>query len=165
MIAPSPLHDPPVVEDRVEEWMIVPDGVDLVLEAATLEAVFAAQRLMRVHAMRRELLQEAAGRGAGVTDIVERSIRLELAAAMRITEHAAGRMIARAEALVLRYPRALDSLGGGRMTLAHAEFLVDAVDELMPELREQVVARAVQLAEDEPVGTFRRSLRALIETV
>ncbi len=95
----------------------VPDAVDLVLEAATMESVFAAQRLERVDAMRRELLAEAAGRGAGVTDIVERSIRLELAAAMRVTEYAAGRMIVLAEALVHRYPAALDSLGGGRMTL------------------------------------------------
>ena len=44
----------------------VPDVVDLVLEAATMEAVFAAQRLVRVDAMRRELLADAAGRGAGV---------------------------------------------------------------------------------------------------
>ena len=78
-----------------------------------MEAVFAAQRLERVDGMRRELLTEAAGRGAGVTDIVERSIRLELAAAMRVTEYAAGRMIVLAEALVHRYPAALDSLGGG----------------------------------------------------
>ena len=72
--------------------MPVPDVVDLVLEAATMEAVFAAQRLTRIDAMRRELLREAEGRGEGVTDIVERSIRLELAAA-----HACDRVRGRAQ--------------------------------------------------------------------
>jgi hypothetical protein len=142
----------------------VPDAVDLVVEAATMEAVFAAQRLVRVDAMRRELLAEAAGRGAGVTDIVERSIRLELAAAMRVTEYAAGRMIAHAQALVHRYPDALDSLGGGRMTQKHAEILVDELDRLEPQLRSGLAVRAVALAEAEPVGTFRRALRALVDT-
>jgi hypothetical protein len=64
----------------------VPDAVDLVVEAATMVSVFAAQQLIRVDAMRRELLREATGRGDGVRDIVERSIRLDLAAAMRVTE-------------------------------------------------------------------------------
>lgn len=146
-------------------WPPVPDAVDLVVEAATMESVFAAQRLLRIDAMRRELLTEAVGRGAAVIDIVERSIRLELAAAMRITEYAAGRMIVHAQALVDRYPAALDALGGGRITPKHAEILVDDIDQLPPELREQVVARAVALAEAEPVGTFRRALRTLIETV
>ncbi len=143
----------------------VPDAVDLVVEAATMESVFAAQRLERVDGMRRRLLAEAAGRGAGVTDIVERSIRLELAAAMRVTEYAAGRMIVLAEALVHRYPVVLDSLGGGRITLKHAEVLVDSVDTLPPDLRDEVLTTVVALAEAEPVGTFRRALTALVEKV
>ena len=142
-----------------------PDVVDLVLEASTMESVFAAQRLLRIHGMRCELLTEAEGRGAGVTDLVERSIRLELAAAMRITEAAAGRMITRADALVTRYPAALDGLGSGRMTLGHAEHLADTLDQLPPELCTEVLERAVALAEAEPMGTFRRALRTLIETV
>ena len=151
---------------EVEHWVPpVPDVVDLVLETAAMEAMYAAQRLMRVDAMRRDLLLEALGRGSGVTEIVERSIRLELAAAMRITEYAAGRMIVHAEALVRRYPEALDSLHGARITPKHAEILVDEVDQLPLDLREQVVARAVELAEAEPVGVFRRALRTLVATV
>ena len=164
-----PADEPPDPEDW-GAWLVegydgppVPDAVDLVLEAATMESVFAAQRLRSVDSMRRELLIEAHGRGVGVTDIVERSIRLELATTMRITEYAAGRMIVQAEALVRRYPAALDSLGGGRMTPKHAEILVDALDELTPDLRDEVEQVAVQLAESLPVVTFRRSLRALIE--
>ena len=142
----------------------VPDAVDLVLETATMMSVFAAQRLTRVHAMRRELLQEADGRGDGVRDIVERSIRLELAAAMRVTEYAAGRLIAQAEALVRRYPSALAALGAGRITEKHAEILADLLDETPAELRATLLERALPLAEAEPVGTFRRALRTLIQT-
>ncbi len=167
----DPDFEPPDPEASAGFWAgdaycaPIPDAVDLVVEAATMESVFAAQRLQRVDAMRRELLIEANDRGAGVRDIVERSIRLELAAAMRVTEYAAGRMIVQAEALVHRYPAALDSLGGGRMTPKHAEILVDAVDELPLELRGDVAEKAVQLAETQPVGTFRRALQALIEAV
>ncbi|MEZ3160501.1 DUF222 domain-containing protein [Microbacterium sp. BWT-B31] len=147
----------------VEEWMLAPDAVGLVLEAATMEAVFAAQRLERVDAMRRELLAEAPARRVGDTEVRERSIRLELAAAMRVSEYAAGRMLQLAEALVHRYPRALDSLAGARITLRHAELLVDEIDRLPAELRELVVAPAVVLAEAEAVGPFRRALRTLVE--
>ena len=142
----------------------VPDAVDLVVETATMMSVFAAERLMRIDAMRRELLREATGRGDGVRDIVERSIRLELAAAMRVTEYAAGRLIAQAGALVRRYRPALEALGSGRITDKHAEIIADLLDEAPPELRERLLERAVPLAESEPVGTFRRVLRTLIET-
>lgn len=168
MLTPSSVLAPEGSEHvEWDESMLppVPDAVDRLLEAATMESVFVAQRLSWIDVMRREQLAQALGRGAGVTDIVERSIRLELAAAMRVTEYAAGRMIVHAEALVHRYPEAMDSLARGRMTPRHAEILVDAVDELMPDLRDQVAARAVALAEAEPVGVFRRALRDLVETV
>ena len=76
---------------------------------------------------------------------------------MRITEYAAGRMITIADALAHRYPAVLESLGGARITLKHAEILVDPVDQLMPELRAAVAVKALVLAEAEPVGTFRRA--------
>lgn len=142
-----------------------PDAVGLVLEAASLESVFAAQRLIRVDAMHRELREAAGERRVGTSEIVERSIRLELAAAMRITEHAAGQMLGHAEALVHRYPAALDALGGARITQRHAEILVEGLDALMPDKRGPIVAQALRLAEDQPVGTFRRALRRLIDTV
>ncbi|MDT0144702.1 DUF222 domain-containing protein [Microbacterium sp. PRC9] len=142
----------------------VPDAVDLVVETATMMSVFAAQRVTRIDSMRRELLREASGRGDGVRDIVERSIRLELAAAMRITEYAAGRLITLAEALVRRYPAALDALSSGRITEKHAEIIADLLDEAPPELRDRLLERAMPSAESEPVGTFRRALRALIDS-
>ena len=154
---------------RQEAWeaglLWNPDDADLVLEAANLEATFAAQRLERVHGMRMRLLARATGNGDGPRDVIERSIRLEIASLLRVTEHAAGRMITHAEALTLRYPAALTSLGHADITVRHAEILVDQLDQLLPELRAQVAPRALELAEAEPVGSFRRALQALIDRV
>jgi hypothetical protein len=51
------------------------------------------------------------------------------------------------------------------MTERHATVLVELVDAVEPELRENVVARAVELAESDPVGAFRRRLRKMIDSV
>lgn len=153
-------------EDDVDDFIPpVPDAVDLVLETATMLSVFAAERLRRIEALRREELALIVGLGSGAIDVAERSIRLELSAAMRITEYAAGRLLLQADALVNRYSGALDALGQARITEKHAEILVDLLDQVMPELRADIVDRAVALAEAEPVGTFRRRLRDLIARV
>ena len=167
-ISTAPLHSGTVdwLVDEAEGFLPpVPDAVDLVLETATMMSVYAAQRLVRIENMRREMVAEATGRGDAVRDILERSMRLELAAAMRITEYAAGRLLAQADALVNRYPAALDSLSSGRMTERHAEILVDLVDELPPDQRGEIAELAVELAEEEPVGAFRRTLRNQIAKV
>ena len=101
------------VGERPDDYLPpVPDAVDLVLETATMMSVFAAQRLVRVERLRREEVASllASGSGFGAIEVAERSVRLELASAMRITEYAAGRLTAQAEALVNRYPAALDAL-------------------------------------------------------
>ena len=168
-MTPSPAGEcapPRVLDDDMEASVPpAPDVVDLVVETATMMSVLAAERLVRIDAMRRELLAEATGRGGAVRDVIERSIRLELAAATRITEYAAGRLLMHAEALVSRYPSVLDSLWGGRITEKHAEIYVDLLDEVPPELRGQVCDRALVLAETQPVGSFRRALRDLISRV
>ena len=51
-----------------------------------------------------------------------------------------------------------------RLTERHAEILVGGLDELEPELRTGLFDRALALAETQPVGEFRRSLRKLIES-
>lgn len=163
-VAPSPF-------EGCEEWVPpVPDAVDLVVEASTMVSVFAAQRYARIDAMRREQVADARRFGAGEVELVERSIRLELAAAMRVSEYAAGRLIVLAEALVRVYPSAWDALAGGRITEKHAEVLVDLLGELPDGVSEGLVADAVALAETEPVNTFRRKLhdrvtRAQAETL
>ncbi|MFE1646318.1 DUF222 domain-containing protein [Microbacterium sp. P01] len=148
-----------------DEWVPpIPDAVDLVIETQSVMSVLAAQQYARVDAMRGELLADAAANGYAHTDVVERSIRLELALAMGMTEAAADMLLAHAEALVHRYPAALDSLGGARMTAGHANALVDALDAVEPELRDDLLPALVLLAETQPVGTFRRRMRVLIET-
>ncbi len=128
-------------------------------------SIMTAQQLQRVEAMRRDALDDAAVHGYALNDVIERSVRLELAAALAITEAAAGSMIAQADALVNRYPAALDSLSGARITPRHAAVLIEALDAVDPALREGLAPQALALAEAQPLGTFRRLLRKLVETV
>lgn len=153
-------------EEWGEEFLPpVPDAVDRVVEAATMMSVFAAQQFERVAAMHSEALEDAAAKGLALTGVVERGIRLELATVLRVTERAADQLIVRADALVHRFPVMLDALGGGRVTERHAEVFVDAMAGVEAEFHDAVVPRAIELAQVEAVGTFRRSLARLIETV
>ncbi|MFK4806469.1 DUF222 domain-containing protein [Microbacterium sp. ZW CA_36] len=146
-------------------YQVFPDELDLVVEAATMMTVLAAQRLERIDAMRREALRDATRNGRVLTEVVERGVRLELAAALRITEHAAGELLSFAEAMVHSYPAVLVSMERAQITEVHAQILVAAVNELEPEFRAQVLESGIVLAESEAVGTFRRKLRTLIDKV
>ncbi|WP_344059731.1 HNH endonuclease signature motif containing protein [Microbacterium pumilum] len=133
---PPPEHDDePRWESDFSDWPSTgadaPDAVGLVMEVADVIAVFAAERLVRVDRMRREALAHAERYGWTMTDVVARSIRLELACALRITEHAAGDLLGLAEAVVHRYPPVLESLSRARMTERHAEVLVSALDRCL----------------------------------
>jgi len=140
-----------------------PDAVALVMEVADLAAVVAAQRFVRVDALRREALDDVTRYGGGSRELVMRSLRLELAAALRVSETAAGMLLARAESLVHRYPTVLDSLSRANVTERHVEILVDALDVLAPDVAAGLESRARVLAETLPVGSFRRALRRLID--
>ena len=136
----------------------------MVVGLAEMMAACAAEQLQGIDELRRAHLMDAEVAGQRFTDVVMRGLRLEIAAAMRIAEHAAGRLISLAEALVHRYPTAMRSLERARITERHAEILVDGLDELEPGLRAGLFDRALALAETEPVGEFRRSLRRLIDS-
>jgi len=158
--------------DPLEEWDEIPDwdapvptAMDLVIESAAAVSGHAADQLKRINALRLEALAEAARAGNTLADVIERSVRLELACALSITESSAGSLITLAEALVHRYPAVLESLSRARMTQKHASELVGAIDAAEPEFRAQLLPRAIALAEALPVGTFRRKLRKLIESV
>src|SRR6478735_4747592 len=117
---------PPPLDD---EWYPpAPDAIALVEECDSMVAILVAERYQRVDVMRQEALAKARLRGREPSEVVERGIRLDLACALRITEHAAGMLIAQADALVHRYPTVLDSLGGARMTQSHALALIEALD-------------------------------------
>jgi hypothetical protein len=87
------------------------DDLDLVMEAADMLAVFAAQRLARIHGMRVRALAEAERQGRTLTGVPERSVRLELACALRITEHAADALLSLAEAVVVPVSRGAGVVG------------------------------------------------------
>jgi hypothetical protein len=163
----DPLGDqrPEVAAARERAAFDAPDTLDHLIEVADMVTMQAAQRLIGVNVLRREALADAARHGRVLTEVVERSVRLEIAAALRITESEAGAMMAMGEALVERYPAVLDSFARARMTERHARILVEAIQAVEPELHARILPAAVGLAEAEPVGTFRRRLRALIETV
>ena len=152
------------VAAREQAALDAPDALDHLIEVVDMETMCAAQSLLRVNALRQEMLADAARHGCGLKDVVERSIRLEIAAALRITESAAARMVSRSEALIYRYPAVLDSFRAARMTQRHADILIEALDAVEPEFRDGILPRAVELAEVQPIGAFRRALRALIET-
>lgn len=170
---PRPPHDTvgageeprDVVEARQRAAADAPDTLDLLIEIADMVTMQAAQRLIGVNVLRREALADAAARGRVLTDVVERSVRLEIAAALRITESEAAGMLTLGAALVERYPAVLDSFASARMTERHVRLLIEAADAVEAPLRDRIVSEAIELAEAEPVGAFRRRLRGLIETV
>jgi len=141
------------------------DGLDAVSDVSTLMSVFAAQRFERVESLRREAMAEAAVFRGKTTEILMRSLRLELAAVLQVTEHIAERMLVTADGLVNRYPLMLDALSHARTTERHADVFVELVDQVEPELRDQVVPLAVDLATTHALGSFRRLLRKLVDTV
>src|SRR6478752_4332719 len=132
-----------------EEWLPpVPDPVDLVVECDAMVSVFVAERYLRVEAMRQDALSDARGHADQLGEILERSLRLELAAALGVTEHAAGTLITEADALVNRYSAVLASLSQARLTPRHAGVLVEAMDAVEPAFRERLVAAALNLGEN-----------------
>lgn len=98
------------------------------------------------------------------TELVDRAVRLEVAAALRVTEYSAGRLMQVAEALAVRYPDALALLDGADTTVPHAEFIVDELDQVDIEVRERVRAEVIDLARTLTIGPFRRAVRTLIDT-
>lgn len=141
------------------------DRLDLVIEVADVMATFATERLSRVAAFHAGMLADAGRERAVSREIVDRSARLEIAAALRVTEHAAGRLLAMADAVVRRYPAVLTALYQARVTERHAEILVDALDLAVPEHRDFLSSRGIALAAQQPVGAFRRSLVRLVESL
>ena len=148
---------------RLQAAAEAPDTLDLLAEVSAMMTSQAAERLVWIDAARREAVADAARHGRGLSGVADRSVRLEIAAVLRITEHAAAALMMQAEALVHRYPTVLDSFRCARISERHAEILVSAMDVLEPELRAGIVPLAVQLAEIHPVGTFRRALTMLID--
>ncbi|WP_240640402.1 HNH endonuclease signature motif containing protein [Microbacterium sp. 10M-3C3] len=155
---PDVVRDPTIGEPGI-------DALAWVQDSSVMLAVFAAERFERIAEYRREAMASPHPFRGAAPELIERSLRLELAAALQLTEHTAARLLHTAHALTERYPAALDALHGGRTTAQHAELFVELVDAVEPELRDVVIPTALELAESCPLGTFRRRLRALVDTV
>ncbi|MFS0733455.1 DUF222 domain-containing protein [Microbacterium sp. 1P10UB] len=139
------------------------DAVGQVTDIAAVLTIQTAEQYASVAALRRETMTDA-GSSAVADEMIDRSLRLELAAALRLTEYAVGDLLARSTALVERYPAALDAMMHARITDQHARYLVDLLDAADAETAVRLTRVAVALAEELPAGSFRRRLRRLIET-
>lgn len=156
---------PEEFDDGFDERPPIPDTLDLIIERGAMISIHAAEQYAGIEKARREAHADAAQERYTDTEIIERSLRLELAMGLGITEYAAGMLIVEAEALVNRYPAVLDSLWGARINQRHVRDLIAALDAVEPEYRDRLIGPAVELAESQPVGKFRRKLRKLIDTV
>ena len=143
----------------------VAGALDAVVDVDRAITALVSDRFAAVLAWREQTVRSAAEDGWATPEMVARSMRLELASALRITEYAAAVMIAHAEALQDRYALAGAALRDGRITERHAAILIDLLDTVEPELRAGLLPRAVALAEELPLGAFRRALRKLVDAV
>ncbi|MDQ1130821.1 HNH endonuclease signature motif containing protein [Microbacterium sp. SORGH_AS_0888] len=176
MVSPS-THDTQTtpVADRVPwddesypfelDAMLCPEPLDRVQEISTLMGVFLAERAMWIAAMCRDAFAGAGGFGEAAPAVLLRSLRLELAAALRVTEYVAGDLLRRSVALCDHFPEVLTALSTSRITERHADLLIDALEEIEPEHSGRLLEEGLALAERQPVGTFRRALSALSNTL
>lgn len=139
------------------------DALDDAILLSNEMAMLAAERFRSIQRLHAEMLSHVGPGGRSTRDVMERSLRLEVASALRITEYAAEELLYVAVTLVEEYPAALISLAHGRITEQHAKIMVKLLSEAPEEVRRPLVGRAVDLAEDLPVGSFRRALKKLIE--
>ncbi|MFL0564941.1 DUF222 domain-containing protein [Microbacterium sp. 179-I 1D1 NHS] len=143
----------------------VPDGVpttlDWVVLSADMATIHAAQRYASIVELWDDAIR-AATRDEGASVLAERSVRLEVASALRITEHAAGRLMGVGRALVNRYPAVWASMSHADITDTHATIIVDGLDEL-DVARDELIGEVLSLAEEMPTGPFRRAVKRIVD--
>lgn len=143
----------------------VPDGVpttlDWVVLSADMATIHAAQRYACIVELWDDAIR-AATRDEGASVLVERSVRLEVASALRISEHAAGRLMGVGRALVKRYPAVWEAMSHADITDTHATIIVDGLDEL-DVVRDDLVGEVLALAEEMPTGPFRRTVKRIVD--
>ncbi len=153
MSSPSPYID------EVPEG--IPTALDWVVMSADMATIHAAQRYRCIVELWDDAIR-AADRDEGASVLVERSVRLEVAAALRITEHAAGRLMGTGRALVKRYPAVWQAMSRAGITDTHVTIIVDGLDELEI-VRDELVGEVLALAEHMPTGPFRRAVKRIVD--
>ncbi|MDZ8276685.1 DUF222 domain-containing protein [Microbacterium aquimaris] len=151
------------VELLMESASDHPDSLDDVLDLSHVMMRFVAQRYVAIDGMRRRAVAEASAFGVDLASVAFRSVRLELAAGMRVSEYVAEAMLQQAEALVHRYPEVWHSLHAGRIDDDKGYVLVTGLDELGPDAAAALLPEALDAAENLQIGPFRRALRKLVE--
>ncbi|WP_405374870.1 MULTISPECIES: DUF222 domain-containing protein [unclassified Microbacterium] len=153
-------------DEEFERWptevpIDVPSTLDWVVMCANMATVHAAQRYRCIVDLWDDAIAEEHRHDRDAL-LVERSVRLEVATALRITEHAAGRMMGLGRALVYRYPTVLDSMSHADITETHATIIVDGLDQL-DVVRDELVADVLAVAEEMATGPFRRHVRRIVD--
>ena len=141
------------------------DVIDDIVDQSRQMGALAAARYRSAYRMRAEAYASQ-GHGdpsAASNEMIERALRLEVACALRITEYAAEALIGTAMSLVTSYPHVLKSLEAGRVTDQHVGVMLKCLTAAPIEVREALAAPALALAEQYPVGVFRKKLKELIE--
>lgn len=98
-------------------------------------------------------------------DLRLRSLRAEVACALRVPERTAERMLYTSETLARALPATLHALESGRISYRHAEALVDESTTLDSSAVASLEAAALPHAETLTVAKFRKKLRMLREAV
>ncbi|WP_413354826.1 DUF222 domain-containing protein [Microbacterium sp. 1P06AB] len=139
----------------------IPTTLDWVVMCADMATVHAAQRYASIVELWDDAIR-AATRDEGASVLVERSVRLEVASALRITEHAAGRLMGVGRALVKRHPAVWEAMSRAGITETHATIIVDGLDEL-DVARDELIGEVLTLAEEMPTGPFRRAVKRIVD--
>jgi hypothetical protein len=92
-------------------------------------------------------------------DMARRSFVAEIAAALRIQDRTADRLIQTSHTLVSELPSTLTALGDGRLSYRHAQILADNTYSLDPESVRELELRMLGVAEKKTPSQFERSVR------
>ena len=152
---------------------------DALIVADRLLAMASAVRLRGVHRLvvaaradddARRAHEAARGGGARVhprsveaVNVLERSIRLEVSAALRVSAGMADQLVRAAGLMIDRFPVVIEAMDAGRLGEAQASVLVDVVADLDDECADEVLERALPLAETLPPGKLRRRVTAMAD--
>ncbi|MCM3695516.1 HNH endonuclease signature motif containing protein [Microbacterium oleivorans] len=149
----------PDARDEVPEG--IPTALDWVVMCADMATVHAAQRYACIVELWDDAIADARRREEPVA-FVERSVRLEVAAALRITEHAAGRLMGVGHALMRRYPQVWEAMSRAVITETHATIIVDGLDQV-ENVTAGLIHEVLSLAEEQSTGPFRRAVKRIVD--
>ncbi|MCW4385134.1 HNH endonuclease [Salinibacterium sp. SYSU T00001] len=149
-----------VASDSVSDLLDAAAGMTRMI--ASIEAVRARIIDMAIRASVDSVSDASAVR---TRDLRLRSLRAELACALRIPERTAERMLYASEVLARNLPGTLASLDEGRISYRHAEALVDETTTLESSAVAELEAAALPHAEQLTVAKFRKKLRMLREAI